>query len=172
MKTAVAVFALGGALLLQTTLSGLFVGSTVTVNLVLTAVVYLALAYGPVTGMLSGTLGGLVQDSLAGGIVGLGGLTKTLIGFVVGVLSTQFNLSSTAPRLVMFVAATFGHQYLLAGMQRITGGPLMSLQPSRLFMQALINGSIGCIAFLIVEHGPEALQRHRTRRASFAKKRF
>jgi thiamine transporter ThiT len=62
VKTAVAIFAVGGALLVQTTLSGLFIGSTVTVNLVLTAVVYLALAYGPVTGMLSGTLGGLVQD--------------------------------------------------------------------------------------------------------------
>ena len=172
MKTAVAVFALGGALLVQTTLSGLFIGSTVTVNLVLVAVVYLALAYGPVTGMLSGTLGGLVQDSLAGGIVGLGGLTKTLIGFVVGVLSTQFNLSSTAPRLVMFVAATFGHQDLLAGMQRITGGPLMSLQPSRLFMQALINGVIGVVAFFVVERGPGLIQGRRMRRASFAKKRF
>jgi rod shape-determining protein MreD len=172
VKTAVAIFALGGALLVQTTLSGLFVGSTVTVNLVLAAVVYLALAYGPVTGLLSGTLGGLVQDSLAGGIIGLGGLTKTIIGFVVGVLSAQFNLSTTVPRLVMFVVATFVHQYLLAGLQRITGGPLMSLQFSKLLVQALINGSIGCIAFLIVEHGPEALQRHRTRRTSFAKKRY
>ena len=172
MKTAVAVFALGGALLVQTTLSGLFIGSTVTVNLVLVAVVYLALAYGPVTGMLSGTLGGLVQDSLAGGIVGLGGLTKTLIGFVVGVLSTQFNLSSTAPRLVMFVAATFAHQYLLAGLQRITGGPLMSLQFSKLLVEALINGLIGSVAFFVVEKGPELIQGRRMRRTSFAKKRF
>jgi rod shape-determining protein MreD len=172
VKTAVAVFALGGALLVQTTLSGLFIGSTVTVNLVLVAVVYLALAYGPVTGMLSGTLGGLVQDSLAGGIVGLGGLTKTLIGFVVGVLSTQFNLSSTAPRLVMFVAATFAHQYLLAGLQRITGGPLMSLQFSKLLVEALINGLIGSVAFFVVEKGPELIQGRRMRRTSFAKKRF
>ena len=79
MRTAVAVIALGVAMVLQTTLSGFFVGTAAAVNLVLVAVVYLALAYGPVTGMLSGMAGGLVQDALAGGIVGLGGMTKTLI---------------------------------------------------------------------------------------------
>ena len=56
-------------------------GGTIAVNLVLVAVVYLALSYGAVTGMLAGTFGGLAQDALAGGIVGLGGMTKTLIGF-------------------------------------------------------------------------------------------
>ena len=172
MKTAAVVLAIGGALVLQTTLSGLIVGSTVAVNLVLVAVVYLALAYGPVTGMLSGVVGGLAQDALAGGIIGLGGLTKTLIGFAVGVLSAQFNLTSMVPRLVIFVVATFVHQLLLAGMQRITGSPMMSLQFSRMLMQALINALIGAAAFFLVEQGPEIQQRRRLRRASFAKKRF
>jgi len=172
VRTAVVVFALGGALVLQTTLSGLFVGTTVVVNLVLVAVVYLALAYGPVTGMLSGMVGGLAQDALAGGIVGVGGMTKTLIGFVVGVLGAQFNLSSTPPRLVMFVVATFVHQLMLAGLQRITGGPVMSLQFSSMLIQALLNGLIGSIAFVIVEQGPEAVQKRRMRRTSFAKKRY
>src|SRR5262249_7230956 len=157
---------------LQTTLSGLIIGSTVAVNLVLVAVVYLALAFGPMTGMWSGVVGGLAQDALAGGIVGVGGLTKAVSGFVVGVLSAQFNLTSTVPRLVIFAVATFAHQLLLAGLQRMTGGPLMSLQFSRLLMQALINALIGVIAFFVVEQGPEVLQRRRMRRASFAKKRF
>ena len=45
-------------------------GGAIAVNLVLVAVVYLALAYGAVTGLLAGTFGGLAQDALAGGIVG------------------------------------------------------------------------------------------------------
>jgi rod shape-determining protein MreD len=93
-------------------------GGAIAVNLVLVAVVYLALAYGAVTGVLAGTLGGLAQDALAGGIVGIGGMTKTLIGFVVGVLGAQFNLSSTVPRLVMFVAATFVHECCSRGCTR------------------------------------------------------
>ena len=75
MKTAVVVLAIGGALVLQTTLSGLMVGGTIAVNLVLVAIVYLALAYGAVSGMLAGMIGGLAQDALAGGIVGIGGVT-------------------------------------------------------------------------------------------------
>jgi rod shape-determining protein MreD len=172
VKIAAITLAIVGALVLQTTLSGLIVGSTVAVNLVLVAVVYLALMYGPVTGLLSGMIGGLAQDALAGGIVGLGGLTKTLIGFVVGMLSAQFNLTSMVPRLVIFVVATFVHQLLLAGLQKITGGPMMSVQMSRVLVQALINGCIGVIAFFVVEQGPGILQRRRMNRGSFARKRY
>ena len=62
MKTAVVILTLAGALTAQATLSGLYLGGTSGVNLVLTAVVYIALSYGAVTGLLSGAIGGLVQD--------------------------------------------------------------------------------------------------------------
>ena len=172
MKTLVVVIALVGALALQTTLSGLHTGGAIAVNLVLVAVVYLALAYGAVTGVLAGTLGGLAQDSLAGGIVGLGGMTKTLIGFVVGVLGAQFNLSSTVPRLVMFVAATFVHELVFQGLHAMIGGRPFAPQWSAVLAQALVNGLIGVIAFLVVEQGPGMLDRRRMRRASLSKRRF
>ena len=84
------------ALALQTILAGLLIGGRIAVNLVLVAVVYVALAFGPVTGLLAGVVGGLTQDALAGGIVGIGGLAKTLIGFAVGVLGAQFIVSQIA----------------------------------------------------------------------------
>ncbi len=172
MKTVAVVLGLAAALALQATLSGLFIGRTLAVNLVLVAVVYLALAFGPVTGMFAGAAGGLAQDALAGGIVGLGGLTKTVIGFVVGGLSAQFNLSSFVPRLAIFVLATFVHQLMLAGLQVITGGQRMGVKFSLMLTQALINSLVGVVAFFVVEQGPGILQRRRMRRASFGKKRF
>jgi rod shape-determining protein MreD len=173
VKTAAAVVAIGGALVLQTTLSGLLIGGTIAVNLVLVAVVYLALAYGAATGLLAGAVAGIAQDALAGSIVGVGGIAKTLIGFVVGVLSAQFNLSTTVPRLVMFVAATFVHELVVAGLQAVVGGRHFVLQFSAMLVQALVNGLIGVIAFGMVEHGPETLQRRRLRRATtLSKRRF
>jgi rod shape-determining protein MreD len=172
VRTLAVVLALVGALALQTTLSGLFAGGGLAVNLVLVAVVYVALAYGAVTGVLAGTIGGLAQDALAGGIVGIGGMTKTLIGFVVGVLGAQFNLSTTVPRLVMFVAATFVHELLFQGLHAAIGGRPFNLQWSSVLAQSLVNGLIGVIAFLLVEHGPGMLDRRRMRRASLSKRRF
>jgi rod shape-determining protein MreD len=172
VKSAAVVFAIAGALVLQTTLSGLMVGGTIGVNLVLVAIVYLALAYGPVTGMLAGTIGGLTQDALAGGIVGIGGMSKTIIGFAVGVLGAQFNLSSTVPRLVMFVAATFVHELMFEGLHALMGGRPFALQYSATLVQALVNGLVGVTAFLIVERGPEAMQRRRMTRGTFGRKRF
>lgn len=172
MKTAVVLIAIGGALVLQTTLSGLMVGGTIKVNLVLVAIVYLALAYGAVTGMLAGTIGGLAQDALAGGIVGIGGMSKTLVGFAVGVLGAQFNLSTTVPRLVMFVAATFAHEVMFEGLHAMIGGRPFGLQSSATLVQALVNGLVGVTAFLIVERGPEAVQRGRMPRGTFGRKRF
>lgn len=172
MRTLVVVVALVGALALQTTLSGLLVGGTIAVNLVLVAVVYVALAFGAVTGVLAGTIGGLAQDALAGSIVGIGGMTKTLIGFVVGVLGAQFNLSTTVPRLVMFVAATFVHELLFQGLHAAIGGRAFNLQWSAVLAQALVNGLIGVVAFVLVENGPAMLDRRRMRRASLSKRRF
>ena len=172
MKTAVVILALAASLVAQTALSGLFVGGTVAVNLVLVAVVYIALAYGAVTGLLAGTIGGLVQDALGGGIVGLGGMTKTLIGFVVGVLSSQFNLSTTVPRLVMFVAATFVHELMFQGLQALASGGHFGVKFSVVLLQALVNGLIGVSAFLFVENGPQVMANRRMRRASLTKRRF
>jgi rod shape-determining protein MreD len=172
VKTAVVLLALALALVLQTTLSGMMVGGTLAVNLVLVAVVYLALAYGAVTGMLAGTIGGLTQDALAGGIVGIGGMTKTIIGFAVGVLGAQFNLSSTVPRLVMFVAATFVHELMFEGLHAMIGGRPFALQWSATLVQALVNGLVGVTVFLLVERGPEAVQRRRMSRGTFGRKRF
>ena len=104
MRVAGALLALAGALALQTTLAGMTIGGATTVNLVLVAVIYLALAFGSASGLLAGTAGGLIQDALAGGIIGIGAFSKTLVGFVVGVLGAQFIVAHTLPRLVMFVS--------------------------------------------------------------------
>jgi rod shape-determining protein MreD len=172
VKTALVVLGVAVALVAQTTLSGLLTGGPLAVNLVLVAVVYLALSFGAVTGLMAGMIGGLAQDALAGGIVGLGGLTKTLIGFLVGVLGAQFNLSTFVPRLVMFIAATFIHQLLYEGLHAMIGGRHFSPQWTATLIQALLNGLIGVLAFFMVEEAPGVLQRRRLRRATLSKRRY
>lgn len=169
MRAAGVLVALAVALALQSTIAGLTLKGATAVNLVLVAVVYVALAFGPVTGLLAGTAGGLAQDALAGGVVGIGGLTKTLVGFLVGVLGTQFIVSQWLPRLVTFLAATVLHELCFHALYALVEGRPFSIDWRSVGIQAAVNAVIGTMAFAVVEQGPELLQR---RRASYGRRRY
>jgi rod shape-determining protein MreD len=172
VRSAGALLALAGALALQTTLAGLTIGGASTVNLVLVAVIYLALAFGPVAGLLAGTAGGLIQDALAGGIVGIGAFSKTLVGFVVGVLGAQFIVAHTLPRLVMFVSGTIIHELCYQALYALVEARPFRLHWSATLTQAAINGVVGILAFFVAEAGPGLLQRRRARGATLSRRRY
>ena len=104
------------ALALQTTLARFVVRGTVAVDLVLVVVVYVALTSGPATGLLTGTFAGLVQDALSSGVIGIGGLAKTIVGFLAGIIGTQFIVAQSLPRFVVFFGATVLHAVVFMGL--------------------------------------------------------
>ena len=116
MKVAWVVLATALALSLQTTLARFVIRGTVAVDLVLVVVVYTALTSGSVTGLLTGTFAGLVQDALSSGVIGIGGLAKTVVGFLAGIIGTQFIVAQPLPRMVVFFAATILHAVLFIGL--------------------------------------------------------
>ncbi len=73
MKIAWVGVGLGLALALQTTLASMVAGAGAPVDLVLVVVVAVAVASGPIAGLWTGTVGGLVQDALSGGVIGVAG---------------------------------------------------------------------------------------------------
>ena len=171
MRVAGAVLALAAALALQTTLAGLTSGASA-VNLALVAVIYLALAFGPGAGLVAGTVGGLVQDALAGGVVGVGGFAKTLVGFVVGVLGAQFIVAQSLPRLVMFVCGTLMHELCYQALYAIVEARAFRMHWSAALIQAAVNALVGVLAFAVVERGPGLLQRRRARGATLSRRHY
>jgi rod shape-determining protein MreD len=167
MKAAAVLLALVGALALQTAISGLTFAGARMVNLVVVAVVYLALAFGPVTGLMAGTIGGLAQDALGPGVVGIGGLSKSVVGFLAGLLGAHFIVAQVVPRFVMFVGATLVHEVLFHGLYALLDARRFNLDQPALFAQAAINATVGLLAFSIVERGPGLLQRRRARRGRY-----
>ena len=172
MRTVAVLAGLAGALVLQTTLAGMSLAGGTRVNLVLVAVVYVALAFGPVTGLFAGAAGGLAQDAIAGGIVGIGGLSKTLVGFLVGVLGAQFIVSTPVPRFLMFVGASLVHEACFQALYALVESRGFRMQYSAVAIQAFVNGAVGIFAFMLVERGPEVLQRGNWRRSSSSHRRY
>ena len=116
MKAAGVILAVAAALALQTTLARFIVRGTVAVDLVLVVVVYVALTSGPATGLLAGRFAGLVQDALSSGVIGIGGLAKTMVGFLAGIIGTQFIVAQPLPRFVVFFGATVLHAVVFMGL--------------------------------------------------------
>ena len=167
MKGVGVLIALIGALALQTTLSGLTIGGARMVNLVVVAVVYVALVFGPVAGLMAGTAGGLAQDALSGGIVGIGGLSKTIVGFLAGLLGAHFIVSQPFPRFIMFIGASALHELCYQALNAVVEARPFRLPVSPMITQALINGIVGLAAFFLVEQTPGLLQRRRARRGRY-----
>jgi rod shape-determining protein MreD len=152
------------ALALQTTLARFLISGTAAIDLVLVAVVYVALTTGPGGGMLAGSAAGLIQDALSSGVIGIGGLAKSVVGFLVGAIGQQFIVTAALPRLVMFVAATAVHAALFMGLYVGLGLRTFPSPWKAVASQALGNAVVGLIAFAIIESLPGIVERRRGRR--------
>ena len=164
MKAAWVVLATALALALQTTLARFVIRGTVAVDLVLVVVVSAALLWGPVTGLLTGTFAGLVQESLSTGVIGIGGLAKTLVGFLAGVVGTQFIVVQPLPRFVVFFAATILHAVVFIGLYLALGLRQFGAPVGATFGQAIGNAVVGVVAFQLAELLPGAVERRRAAR--------
>ena len=165
MKAVGVILALAQALALQTTLGRTLVRGTVAVDLVLVAVVYVALTSGPVTGMLSGTFAGLLQDALSSGVIGIGGLAKTVVGFLAGIIGTQFIVTHSLPRFVVFFAATVLHAALFMGLYVLLDLRHFGSVYAAVAGQALGNALVGIVVFQLVELVPGAVERRQAGRS-------
>jgi rod shape-determining protein MreD len=164
VKTLGVILAVAIAVALQTTLARFLVRGTLAIDFVLVAVVYVALTAGPVTGLLSGTFAGLVQDALSSGIIGIGGLAKTVVGFLAGVIGTQFIVTHSLPRFVVFFVATILHAVIFMGLYVLLDLRHFGTPYGAVARQALANAIVGIVAFQVVELLPGAVERRRVQR--------
>ena len=161
MRIAGIALAIALALALQTTLTRFVIRGTVAIDLVLVVVVYVALTSGPVTGMLTGTVAGLLQDALASGVIGIGGLAKTVVGFLAGIVGTQFIVAQPVPRFVVFFGATALHATIFMGLYALLDLRHFGTPYAAVGGQAFANALVGVLAFQLVELLPGAVERRR-----------
>ena len=165
MRAAGVILAVVAALALQTTLARFLVRGAAAIDLVLVVVVYVALTFGPATGLLTGTFAGIVQDALSHGIIGIGGLAKTIVGFLAGVVGTQFIVANSLPRFVVFFGATVLHAVVFMGLYVLLDVRHFGTPYAAVAGQATANAIVGVVAFQLVELLPGAVERRRAVRS-------
>jgi hypothetical protein len=173
---AIALF-IAVALAAQTTLTRYLPPGAHLVDIVFVAVVYISLTGGPVAGLMAGALAGLAQDALAAtgvsmiaigagvvtarSIIGIGGLAKSFVGFVTGILGSQFIVARPIPRAFVFFTATLAHAIIFLGIYGVLD-PGYGVTPyGTVFGQAAANALVGVLVFQLSETLPGAVDRRR-----------
>ena len=163
MKSLAVIGALALALVLQTKLAPFLVLGTSPLDLVLIVVVYVALTSGPTTGLLAGAAAGLAQDALSSGILGVGGLAKTVVGYVVGLASTQFIVTGPLPRFVTFLASTVIHAGIFIGLYELLDLRDFGFPWGGILGQGVANALVGIVVLQAIELLPGGAERHKPR---------
>ena len=164
MRPAGIILAVVVALALQTTLARFFLQGAVAVDLVLVAVVYVALTSGPGSGLLAGTFAGLVQDALSSRVLGIGGLAKTIVGFLAGVIGTQFIVSQPVPRFVVFFGSSVLDLVVSKGLYALLDLRQFGSPYAAIAGESAANAIVGVAVFQLVELLPGAVERRKAAR--------
>jgi rod shape-determining protein MreD len=161
VRAAWAFLAIAIALALQTTLARFVIRGSVAIDLVLVIVVFVGLSAGPVTGLFAGTLGGLAQDALSSGIIGIAGLAKTVVGFFTGLVGTQFIVVRPIPRFVVFFVASILDAVVFIGLYVLLGLREFGSPYTGVMSQAAANAVLGVVLFQLHDLLPGAIERRR-----------
>jgi rod shape-determining protein MreD len=173
MRTTRVMAVVLGAVFLQVALARYAVGGRFAFDLVLVGVVFAALQSGAVAGMLAGTVGGLLQDVLSGGVIGVGGLVKTLIGYAAGALGTRFVVAKAHARAMIVALATIVHGLMAVGLRAVIDQAWPSLAWSSMLGEVAINAGVAWVAFQVTESAPGAVARGRSRsRSSWSRRQW
>ena len=151
MKVLTLVVAVGVALLLQTTVISFIFGQTTDIDLVLVVVVYVALKMGPVSGLLAGSFAGLSQDLLVGSVLGVNGLAKSLVGFIIAGIGQRFLMAGTLFRASMFMTATAVNILIIVVLGMLFGIQVFPLSSQIVISQMITNTIVGVVAVMIGE---------------------
>ena len=147
--TAVALVA---ALALQSGLSLIGPGWARAFDPFLLVVVYCGLKGGETHGMLAGVVAGWMQDVHFGGrVLGLAGLTKTLVGFGVGLAGTRFQLTEPGARLLVLLLAVVVDAVVLRQLAAAFDVTPGVLSWPGLALRAGVNAVIGMPLFAVIE---------------------
>ena len=89
------------------------------IDLALIVTVYIALQRAPMLGMVTGCAAGLGSDAIVGGTLGVGGFSRTLIGYVVAMVSIKLALENPLMRLAVVAVASAANTVLFVGLHQM-----------------------------------------------------
>lgn len=121
------------------------------VDFSLILVLYIGWYSSPFRGALWGMAFGLIQDWILGGLWGLNGLSKTVLGFSAHYLSMWVMLEGVVARLVLITLLSLLDSGIVYGMLHLLGQPLGQGVWTYALIKALVTGVAGGLIFRLYD---------------------
>ncbi|MGQ9673281.1 MAG: rod shape-determining protein MreD [Candidatus Aminicenantales bacterium] len=113
-------------------------------------VLYFSLVRHEVFGSVVGTLCGLLQDAFSYGVFGVGGLTKTLLGFSAGLIARKINVLPPGRNFLFLFLMAAAELAVWKAMVIFLLGEKSSFGGSWIFLQPLVTALVVSVAFQIL----------------------
>jgi rod shape-determining protein MreD len=145
------------ALLLQRFLP-LHFPATAMFDLPLLVTIYFGVARrNQISGLLTGGVIGLLQDSLTHQPIGLYGIAKTVVGYAASSLGVKLDVDNPGSRLLMLFGFYLLHQIIYLAVARGLAGEMLSWRWGHQAIAALANALLGLVLYTALDR-----LRHRT----------
>ncbi len=110
-----------------------------------------------ISGLLTGGVIGLVQDSLTHQPLGLYGIAKTVVGYAASSLGVKLDVDNPGSRLLMLFAFYLLHQIMYLAVARGLAGEMLSWRWGHEAIAAVANALLGLVLYTVLDR-----LRHRT----------
>lgn len=105
----------------------------------------------PISGLATGGMIGLVQDSLTTHLIGMFGIAKTVIGFLASSLGVKLDVENPGSRMILCFGFYLLHQAIYVLISRGLAGEAFTLAWSRLLLGAFANAFMSVPLFAILD---------------------
>lgn len=105
----------------------------------------------PSTGLLLGTVIGLLQDSLSKTPLGLFGIAKTVVGYVASSIGAKLDTEHPAARFALTAVFFALHQGIVVLMQRLLLAHPEAWFTMRMAIEALVNAVVGVFLYFVLD---------------------
>jgi len=105
-------------------------------------VLYFGLTRQELFGALTGSVCGLLQDSLSIGVFGVGGLSKTLMGFACGYISRKINVAPVVRNLVFLFILALSELVIWKGLASFLFGTGLTTEHGLAFLQPVATALV------------------------------
>jgi len=112
-------------------------------------VLYFSIRRGEIFGALLGTMCGLTQDAFSLGVFGVGGLTKTLLGFWTGYISRRIDVMPFARNALFMLVMSVLEMLLWVLITALVRLKPVNLQGGLIFLQPVVTAVVGSALFAL-----------------------